>query len=121
MSGVAARARGRTYLYYHGSRPHQNSYTPAVWPGGPMRSARTIGLTSLFAFALLLTAATNEARASGSERLRREVLPTFERVKLNLDARKPDYTGSASIDLKVVTAVDSFQFHSEGLTLRRVT
>ncbi|HEY2924120.1 MAG TPA: M1 family metallopeptidase, partial [Candidatus Eisenbacteria bacterium] len=76
---------------------------------------------SVLAVSLLLLLPANNAMASGSERLRREVLPTFERIRMNLDARKPDYSGSARIELRVVTAVDSFQFHSEGLTLRRVT
>src|SRR5438874_3583743 len=64
--------------------------------------------------ALLLTiAAPAPALASGSGRLLRDVLPTFERLKLDLDARKLRYSGSASIDLRVTTAVDSFQLHSE--------
>jgi len=72
--------------------------------------------------ALLLTISV-PARgfASGSGRLLRDVLPTSERLKLNLDARKKSYSGSASIQLRATTAVDSFQFHSEGLKLTRVT
>src|SRR5207245_1318978 len=70
---------------------------------------------------LALAMPATTALASGSGRLLRDVLPTSERLKLNLDARKASYTGSAHIDLHVVSAADSFQFHSEGLTLRRLT
>src|SRR5436853_7438129 len=59
--------------------------------------------------------------ATGSGRLPRDVLPTSEHLKLNLDARKPRYSGSAVIQLRAMTAVDSLQLHSEGLTLTRVT
>jgi aminopeptidase N len=87
-----------------------------------MRPARPTGLTLCLIVALLAFALpASTAMASGSERLRRDVLPTYERIKLTLDARKPDYSGSAHIALRVAAAVDSFQFHSEGLTLRSVT
>src|SRR5678816_299433 len=83
-----------------------------------MRSARLRSALVLL-FALALPSAP--AFASGSGRLLRDVLPTAERLKLNLDARKKGYSGSASIDLSVKAATDSFQFHSEGLRLTRVT
>ncbi len=86
-----------------------------------MRSARPFGLIPGVILLLALAMPATSALASGSGRLLRDVLPTSERIKLNLDARKPSYSGSAHIDLHVVTAVDSFQFHSEGITLRRVT
>jgi aminopeptidase N len=86
-----------------------------------MRFARSLPGVLLSVSLLAFFLPSGSAHASGSERLRREVLPTFERIKLNLDARKKDYMGSASIDLQVVTAADSFQFHSEGLTIRSVS
>jgi len=86
-----------------------------------MRSARPHALIPGIILLLALAMPATTALASGSGRLLREVLPTSERLKLNLDARKPSYTGSAHIDLRVVAAVDSFQFHSEGLTLRSLT
>src|SRR5438477_4975302 len=89
--------------------------TPAVLPGGSMRPARTLAISTLLAALILaLTLPTNAAFASGSGRLGKDVLPTFERLKLNLDARKEAYSGSAHIDLRAVTSVDSFQLHSEG-------
>ncbi|HYQ90250.1 MAG TPA: M1 family metallopeptidase [Candidatus Binatia bacterium] len=86
-----------------------------------MRFARPSALIPGVILLLALAMPATPALASGSGRLLRDVLPTSERLKLNLDARKPSYTGSAHIDLHVVVAVDSFQFHSEGLTLRRLT
>ena len=80
------------------------------------RSAPVLALAVFLAFTL----AAKSALASGSGRLLRDVLPTSERLKLNLDARKKTYSGSAHIDISVKTAVDSFQFHSEGLTIGRL-
>ena len=70
---------------------------------------------------VFLASFASSAFASGSGRLSRDVLPVGEKIKLNLDARKKSYSGSATIDLRATTAVDSFQFHSEGLTLSKVT
>ncbi|HXL15267.1 MAG TPA: M1 family metallopeptidase [Methylomirabilota bacterium] len=86
-----------------------------------MRPARSVTLSTRVPLLLLLVLSAGTAAASGSARLPREVLPTFERIKLNLDARKKSYAGTAHIDLSVKSAVDSFQFHSEGITLRGVT
>src|SRR6267143_5535724 len=91
-------------------------------PGGAVKHQGPIRPTSiLFILALSLAIPAKTAFASGSERLRRDVAPTFEAIRLNLDPRKPGYSGSARIDLRVSAPTDSFQFHSEGLTLRRVT
>jgi alanyl aminopeptidase len=86
-----------------------------------MRSARWFGLIPCVILLLALAMPATTALASGSGRLLRDVLPTSERLKLTLDARKSSYTGFAHIDLRVVTAADSFQFHSEGLTLQSLT
>ena len=87
-----------------------------------MRHLRNVPVAIAFvASVLIFMVHPGTASASGSGRLRRDVLPTYERLKLNLDARKPGYSGSAHIDLHVVASVDSFQFHSEGLTIRRAT
>src|SRR5438552_7568141 len=86
-----------------------------------MRPVRPSTLSTCFVFLLTVPFFAGTGFASGSARLTREVLPTFERIKLNLDARKKSYSGTAHIDLSVKSAVDSFQFHSEGITLRRVT
>src|SRR5512147_3245263 len=72
-------------------------------------------------FALAVSTLCADAIASGSGRLRRDVLPTFEAVTLNLDADSSEYTGSVRIDISVQTTVDSFQLHSEGLAIKRLT
>ena len=86
-----------------------------------MNHHRSIGPMSLLFILVFSVAIPAQAVASGSGRLLRDILPTFEAIKLNLDARRPSYTGSAHIELRVASATDSFQFHSEGLTLRQVT
>src|SRR6185295_4524495 len=85
-----------------------------------MMSPRFASALSGLALFLVLALPAKTTLASGSGRLLREVLPTAERLKLNLDARKKTYSGTATIDLNVTTAVDSFQFHSEGLKLTAV-
>ena len=81
----------------------------------------TLPMALFFALFFLGPTSAKTAGASGSERLRRDVVPTFESISLNLDARKPGYTGSVRIDLRVDAATDSFQLNSEGLTLGRLT
>ena len=40
--------------------------------------------------------------ASDDQRLGQAVVPTFESVKLTIDAAKPDFSGAARIELQVV-------------------
>ncbi len=68
---------------------------------------------------LLLLAA--ESHASDSARLSRNVLPTFESVRLDVDARLKEYSGSVTIELSVRAPVDSFRLHARELKLERVT
>ena len=86
-----------------------------------MHQRPTSVAVALLTLALAVTALATDVLASGSGRLRRDVLPTFEAITLNLDADTTDYTGSVRIQLAVKTAVDSFQLHSEGLTVKRLT
>ncbi len=53
-------------------------------------------------------------------RLERTVVPTSESLRLDLDAGKPGYGGSARIALKITAATDSFQFHALDLELGKV-
>src|SRR5690348_4788283 len=86
-----------------------------------MLSARPpLAVPSFLVLAVLLGAAP--ALALGPEhRLDHVVVPTAETLRLDLDAGKPGYTGSARIALKVATATDSFQFHALDLKLEKVT
>jgi len=92
-----------------------------MWPS-PVRDR--VRFPSLRAFVALLAGTVallpQAGHASGSGRLDRVVVPTFESVRLVLDARKATYTGSVHVDLKATASADSFQLHSEGLTIRRV-
>jgi alanyl aminopeptidase len=53
-------------------------------------------------------------------RLGRDVAPTFQSVRLVLDADRPDYTGSVSIELAVRKPIHSFRFHAEEMKLTKV-
>ena len=76
-------------------------------------------VTSLLPAALLLVAA--DSYAADPARLSRDVLPTFETVRLNVDARGKEYSGSVTIELNVRAAADSFRLHAREMTLQRVT
>ncbi len=52
-----------------------------------------------------------------SLRLTKEVAPTEARIELSLDAKKPNYTGTATFSLKVEKPVTSFRMHQEELTV----
>jgi alanyl aminopeptidase len=47
-------------------------------------------------------------------RLGRDVLPTFESVRLTVDPARPEFTGSAHVELKVVRETATFAFHADG-------
>ena len=53
------------------------------------------------------------AQTDGS-RLGRDVLPTFESVRLAVDPSRPEFTGTAHVELKVVRAASTFAFHADG-------
>jgi len=54
-------------------------------------------------------------------RLPHQVVPTEQAISLRLDADQRDYTGSTEIALNVAETTSTFQFHSEGLTLTKLT
>ncbi len=86
-----------------------------------MRVSHAIRLPLVLLITHFAIANPVSALASGSERLGQDVRPTFESLRLTLDPSKPDYRGSAHVELRVRAATDSFQFHSEGIALKRVT
>jgi len=61
--------------------------------------------------AIMLVASV--AHAADDGRLDPNVSPTFERVKLNLDASKTNYNGSVVIDLTVKEPTSTFRLHAE--------
>jgi len=70
--------------------------------------------------ALLLLAATAPSpHAEPIARLRQDVVPRAQSIRLELDPRGADYTGSVAIDVEVKRAVTDFDFHAEALSLSR--
>jgi hypothetical protein len=49
------------------------------------------------------------------------VRPTFESLRLVLDADQTEYTGAAHLDLEVQESVPSFRMHAEEMTLKQIT
>ena len=64
--------------------------------------------------ALAVLAPTLALAQTDPSRLGRDVLPTFESVRLAVDPARPDFTGSAHVELKVVRAASTFAFHADG-------
>jgi alanyl aminopeptidase len=70
---------------------------------------------------VLTVAAIGSSLAGDAIRLGTDVQPLSQDVRLVLDPREPDYTGSTTIRLKVTRAVESFRFHARAIDLDRVT
>src|SRR5262245_48538388 len=70
--------------------------------------------------ALLMATASTAHAATDPARLGREVVPTFEALRLDLDADKKSYSGTATIELAVRAPTDSFRFHARDMSLTRV-
>ena len=68
------------------------------------------------ALALVLAALAPPLASAQTEgsRLGRDVLPTFESVRLAVDPARPEFTGAAHVELKVVRAASTFAFHADG-------
>jgi alanyl aminopeptidase len=69
---------------------------------------------------LLVLVAVAPAAAADDQRLGRDVVPTFEEVRLVVDAGKPDYTGSVHVELRVIRPARSLRFHAEGPAIERL-
>jgi len=80
----------------------------------PLRAA-------LAAFALLVTVTAARAEEAADVRLGRDVVPTFQSIRLKLDADKRNYSGAIHTDLRVAKATNLVRFHAEGQSLKRVT
>ena len=78
-------------------------------------------LSALFAALLCATPGRLHAEEAADVRLGRDVVPTFQQVRLRLDPDKRSYSGSVHVELKVTKATDRVRFHAEGQRLTRVT
>jgi len=74
----------------------------------------------LFALAVPAAAAPSAPPATG-HRLGTDVVPVFEAVRLNADARKPDYTGSVRIELDVRKPVSAFALYARDIEISSVS
>jgi cytosol alanyl aminopeptidase len=54
---------------------------------------------------------------TAAKRLGRDVVPTFESVRLVVDPARPEFSGTAHVELKVSRAASTFQFHADGPVL----
>jgi aminopeptidase N len=77
--------------------------------------------TRSFLTAALLLSAAPFAAAGPHVRLGSDVVPSRETVRLRMDPRAADYTGTVSIDLDVKRAAPSVSLHAEEMTIRRAT
>jgi len=71
---------------------------------------------------LALLALVPAARAADAPdvRLGRDVVPTFQSIRLHLDADRRSYSGTTRTDLKVAKATNTVRLHAEGQKLVRV-
>ena len=78
----------------------------------------SLRLPAVLSFATCAAAAPlAAAELADPGRLGRDVVPTFESVRLVLDPAQAEYTGTAHVDLKVARPTATFGFHAEGPVL----
>jgi alanyl aminopeptidase len=75
----------------------------------------------LAALALFAAAATARCEEAPDVRLGHDVTPTFQSIRLHLDADKRNYSGSTHTELEVVKATNVVQLHFDGQALQRVS
>ena len=80
---------------------------------------RTVVATGLAAGLLLSRSAGAAPEPIG--RLGHDVVPVSQAIVLDLDPRKPDYTGSIEVVLNVRRQVSSFSLHAEAIDVRKAT
>ncbi len=97
------------------------SLATTALPAGAPAAASVAPATPLAAPAASLSeAAPPSSPASEDGRLGRAVVPTFQAVRLELDPRKPNYSGWVQVELQVSQATRSFHFHAEEMELKAV-
>jgi alanyl aminopeptidase len=58
--------------------------------------------------------------AQAEVRLGRDVVPTSQAIRLHMDADQTDYTGSVNVQLQVVKATKTIQFHARDIALDKI-
>src|SRR5881296_3185912 len=85
-----------------------------------MSHSRLVGRCLHLVLMLAAVPSASGAFPAEDQRLGQEVVPTFESVRLTVDAARPDYSGSAHVDLLVKSPTSSVRFHAQDLTLDRI-
>ena len=80
-----------------------------------MRFLRPWRLCAIIALTAAAAGLHGGADAAPNHRLDRDVVPTFESVKLRMDPARPDYLGAVHIDVSVVTPTDSFRLYAKDM------
>ncbi|MGH7731787.1 MAG: M1 family aminopeptidase [Candidatus Eiseniibacteriota bacterium] len=81
-----------------------------------MRNPGRRRLCALIALAVTIAGLHGDRAAAGSSgRLDREVLPTGQSVRLELDPSVPGFSGAVHIDLRVVAPTDSFRLYAKDM------
>ena len=82
---------------------------------GPRRLATWAAL-----IATVLACAATTAGSAVNNRLERDVVPTFQSVRLKLDPSRPDFSGAVHIDLNVATPSRSFTLYAKDMDVIQV-
>ena len=81
-------------------------------------TSRGIAAATVWLGAALLAARAPSAQAT--IRLDDAVVPVSQSVRLELDARRPDYRGRTTVVVRVQRRTDAFQFHARAMTITRI-
>ncbi len=79
-----------------------------------LRAARVLAPAFLAGLFFLLAPAAARAEIT---RLGDDVVPTFQAITLDVDADRPDYSGSVRVELEVARSVSAFRIHGREMTL----
>src|SRR5882724_5289010 len=82
-----------------------------------LRLPAILALASCAVTAAAVAAPTGAVEPADPGRLTRDVVPTFESVRLVLDPAQTEYTGTAHVELQVARPTSTFGFHAEGPAL----
>jgi len=69
------------------------------------------------AICLIISIRYSAIYAADTERLKRDVIPTFQSINLKIDARETEYGGNVNMALTVKNQTSSFIFHAEEMTI----
>ena len=77
-------------------------------------------IRAALAMAAVLSGLASDPADAAVGRLPTDIVPTFEAIRLNLDADKMDYSGSVRVELKVLKPTRTIQFHAQEMKLGKI-